>query len=72
MLINARESRVKDLKADYQRFLGEFKAIKDQNKLFKNKIFDIGDEDFLTKFQNKAKNNDILISITSKDSGSNY
>ena len=66
------ESRVKDLKADYQRFLGEFKAIKDQNKLFKNKIFDIGDEDFLTKFQNKAKNNDILISITSKDSGSNY
>ncbi|OMJ74126.1 hypothetical protein SteCoe_27013 [Stentor coeruleus] len=62
------ESRVRDLRSEYQKLATELKSIKDQNTVFKQRLNDIGDDDFLSKFSGK-KQTDFLNTVSSKASG---
>jgi hypothetical protein len=62
------ESRVRDLRSEYQKLATELKSIKDQNTVFKQRLNDIGDDDFLSKFSGK-KQPEFLNTVSSKASG---
>ena len=66
--------KVRDLKLEHQKLAAELKSIKDQNGIFKKRMVDLGDTEFLAMFQNKINTSDMLSSLSSKDSrgGTNF
>jgi hypothetical protein len=60
------ESRVKEMRAEYQKLTGELKLIRDQNALFKKRIIDMGDHEFLSAYQGRPDPRELLKSVSSR------
>lgn len=60
------ESRVKEMRAEYQKLTSELKLIRDQNAMFKKRIIDMGDHEFLAAYQGKADPHELLKTVSSR------
>lgn len=60
------EIRIKEIRGEYQRLTAELKSIRDQNTLFKKRIIDAGDHEFLSAYQGKPDPYELLKTVSSR------
>lgn len=60
------EARIKEMRTEYQKLTSELKNIKDQNTLFKKRIIDTGDHEFLSAYQGKPDPYELLKTVSSR------
>lgn len=58
------DSKIRELKNEYQKLTSELKSIKDQNGIFKKRMVDLGDKEYLESFHSKIDISDVLSSFS--------